>query len=165
MKRALFAIAGLVCMTGSAAHAQSQNVQPSGPPAPVAPVAPAAPGAPVRACALVTQAGDKYAETPLAGFDPAATGQPLPAVTAAGAVMVVCTRTTIVPEVTDYRVLTELRLPLSITAGGKTLFLGASGGRLQAGAPGGQLSPEDSAAVSARLDQMEAAMAAASAKK
>jgi hypothetical protein len=113
----------------------------------------------------VSQVGAQYAETPLAGFDPAVTTAPLPAVTAPGAVMVVFLRTTIVPEVTDYRVLTELRLPLSIKAGQKTLFLGASGGRLQVGTPGGEISPEDAAAVHARLDQMDAAMQAKPAKK
>jgi len=47
----------------------------------------------------------------LPGFDPAVTSTPLPAITAAGSVMIACMRPTIVPEVTDYRVLTELRLP------------------------------------------------------
>jgi hypothetical protein len=157
MKSPIFAVAGLVCMTAGAVHAQVAT-----PAAPAAPVA-AAP-APDRSCLLVTQTLGQYAETPLPGFDPAVTSLPLPAVTAPGAVMIACIRTTIVPEVTDYRVLTELRLPLSIRAGQKTLFLGASGGKLQVGVPEGEATPEDTKAVQARLDEMNAAMAQAQAK-
>jgi hypothetical protein len=114
---------------------------------------------------LVTQTLGQYTEIPLAGFDPAVTSQPLPAVTAPGAVMVACLRTTIVPEVTDYRVLTELRLPLSIRAGQKTLLLGASAGKLQIGLPDGPTTPEETKALRDRLDEMNAAMAKAQPKK
>jgi hypothetical protein len=78
--------------------------------------------------------------------------------------MVVCNRATIIPEVTDYRVLTELRLPLSIRSGPKTLFLGAAGGKLQVGLPEGQATPEDTKAVQDRLDEMQSAMAKPTAK-
>ena len=156
MTRAPLAIAGLLCMTAAAAHAQ-------GPAA--APPASAAPAAPVRSCSVVNQANGAYAETPLPGFDPALTSAPLPAVTMANALMVVCNRTTIVPEVTDYRVLTELRLPLAIRSGSKTVLLGVSGGKLQVGLPDGQVSPEETKALEDRLAEMQTAMAKPAAKK
>jgi hypothetical protein len=186
MKRAFSAVVGLVCMMAGVAHAQqglgaarppgppagpgaSRAVTPAPAPAPPAPaaIAPAAaaPAAPDRSCVLLTQAGDQFIDTPLAGFDPAVTSTPLPPVTITGAVMVVCNRATIIPEVTDYRVLTELRLPLSIKAGQKTLFLGVSGGKLQVGMPDGQATPEDTKAVQDRLDEMELAMAKPAATK
>lgn len=153
MKSAIFALGCLVCRAADAVHAQ----------------VPAAPGAVApaseRSCLLVTQNLGQYVETPLPGFDPAVTSQPLPAVTAPGAVMIVCIRTTIIPEVTDYRVLTELRLPLSIRAGPKTLFLGAAGGKLQIGVPEGEATAEETKALRARLDEMNAAIAQSSANK
>ena len=150
MKRVALVIAGLACAT--AAHAQA-------PAASAAP--PAAAAEPPRFCALVTKTGDQYAETTVPGFEPALTSLPLPAVVAPGAVMVVCNRTTIIPEVTDYRVLSELRLPLSIRAGRRTVFIGVSGGRLQIGTPDGQtVTPEETKALQDRLDQMQTAMAA-----
>jgi len=170
MKRAPLALAGLLCLTAAAAHAQapSQGLRrPQGPPAgappaasPAAPAAPAASAAPVRSCSLITQANGAYAEVPLPGFDPAITSAPLPAVTMANAIMVLCNRATIIPEVTDYRVLTELRLPLSIKAGQRALFLGATGGKLQIGLPDGQVTPEETKALEDRLAQMQTAMAA-----
>jgi hypothetical protein len=176
MKLVAITVAGLVCMTAGAVHAQGAKAQvreapAAGAPKPVTPAAPAASATPTasaagdRSCVLVTQTGDQYVEQPLAGFDPAVTSQPLPPITAPNAAMIVCIRTTIVPEITDYRVLTELRLPLSIRAGQKTLFLGASGGKLQAGTPEGEATPEDTKAIQDRLDEMDAAMAQALAKK
>jgi hypothetical protein len=166
MKRVALVTFGLVCMT--AAGAQAQSPKPVGPPAakpaPAAQPAPA-PAAPVRSCSVVNQANGAYAETPLPGFDPALTSAPLPAVTMANAMMVVCNRATIVPEVTDYRVLTELRLPLAIRAGSKTVLLGASGGKLQVGLPDGPVSPEDTKALEDRLAEMQTAMARPAAKK
>ena len=157
MTRAPLAIAGLLCLTAAAAHAQV-----SPPAAAAAPVA-SAPAA--RSCSVITQANGAYAETPIAGFDPAVTSSPLPAVTIANALMVLCNRTTIIPEVTDYRVLTELRLPLSIRAGQRTLFLGASGGKLQVGLPDGQVTPEETKSLEDRLDEMQTAMAKPAANK
>jgi hypothetical protein len=154
MKRAPLAIAGLILMTGAAAHAQGQAAP-----------APAASAAPPRSCSVVNQANGAYSETPLPGFDPAATSAPLPAVTMANAVMVVCNRATIVPEVTDYRVLTELRLPLAIRAGSQTILLGASAGKLQVGLPDGQVSPEQTKAIEDRLAEMQTAMAGPAARK
>jgi hypothetical protein len=157
MKRVVFAIAGILCMTAGAVHAQVQSA-----PAPAA----AAPAALERSCALVTQTTNgAYAEVPLPGFDPALTSAPLPAVTMTNAVMVVCNRTTIIPEVTDYRVLTELRIPLAIRTTSKTVLLGASGGKLQVGLPDGQVSPEDTKALEDRLAEMQTAMAKPAARK
>jgi len=96
---------------------------------------------------------------------PAVTTAPLPAVTVANPVMVLCNRTTIIPEVTDYRVLTELRLPLSIRAGQRTLFLGAAGGKLQVGLPDGQVTPEETKTLEDRLAEMQTAMAKPAPKK
>ncbi len=155
MKRVVVPVVGLVWMAAGAAYAQ-------GTPAP----APAAPAAPQRPCFVVTQALGQYTEIPLtADFDPAVTSKPLPAVTAPGAVMIMCVRPTIVPEITDYRVLTELRLPLSINTGQRTLLLGASAGKLQIGLPDGAATPEETKALQNRLDEMNAAMAAAAPKK
>jgi hypothetical protein len=154
MQRAPLAIAGLFWMTAAAAQAQGQAAP-----------APAASAVPERSCSVVNQANGAYAETPLPGFDPALTSTPLPAVTMANAVMVVCNRTTIVPEVNDYRVLTELRLPLAIRAGSRTILLGASGGKLQVGLPDGQVSPEDTKAIEDRLAEMQTAMARPAARK
>ena len=158
MKSAIFTVAGLACLTAGVVHAQA-------PAAPVSPPASTGPAAPERSCVLVTQALGQYTEIPLTGFDPAVTSAPLPAVTAPNAVMIACLRTTIVPEVTDYRVLTELRLPLTIRAGQKTLLLGASKGKLQIGLPDGAAAPEETKALQNRLDEMNAAMAAARSKK
>jgi hypothetical protein len=157
MKFVAFAVAGMVCLAAVAAHAQG-----AGPPAPAVPAAPATPE---RPCFLVTQALGQYTETPLTGFDPAVTSQPLPAVTAPNAVMIMCVRTTIVPEVTDYRVITELRLPLSINTGQRALLLGASKGKLQIGLPDGAATPEETKALQDRLDEMNAAMAKAQPKR
>lgn len=158
MKLVALTVAGLVSMSAIPVRAQAPAAPPTG--APIAgPPAPSAPAAPERSCVLVTQALGQYTEVPLAGFDPAVTSAPLPAVTAQGAVMVACIRATIIPEITDYRVLTELRLPLSIRAGQKTLLLGASAGKLQIGLPDGPASPEETKALRDRLDEMGVAMA------
>jgi len=152
MTRAPLAIAGLLCLTAATASAQGVTT-------PAAPTAAAAPAAPVRSCSVITQANGAYAETPIAGFDPAVTTAPLPAVTVANPLMVLCNRATIIPEVTDYRVLTELRLPLSIKAGQRTLFLGAAAGKLQVGLPDGQVTPEETKTLEDRLGEMQTAMA------
>jgi hypothetical protein len=154
MSRAPVVLAGLLSLMAAAARAQV----PAPAPAPATPP-PAAAAPSVRSCSVITQADGAYAETPIAGFDPAITSAPLPALTVANPLMVLCNRTTIIPEVTDYRVLTELRLPLSIRAGARTLFLGASGGKLQVGLPDGQVTPEETKTLEDRLDEMQTAMA------
>ena len=104
-------------------------------------------------------------ETPLADFNPAATSVPLPVPQAtADITMVVCNRATIVPQVTDYRVLTDMHLPLAIKSGGKTLFLGAKQGQIQFGVPDGDATPAEIEALRARRDEMQTAMAKAAGK-
>ena len=155
MKRAAIAIAGLVCSTAAVAHAQGQTA-PS--PAP----ATAAPAAATPSCSLVTKNGEQYVETPLAGFDPAVTSRPLPPAPPAGSgAMVLCKRATMIPEVTDYRVLAEMHVPLAINAGPKSIYLGAAEGRLQIGMPDGQtVTPAETKALQDRLDQMQSALQA-----
>lgn len=145
MKRLVCAIVGLACMTAAPLHAQGQAVQ-----------APAAAGS---ACALVTKSGDNNVETPLPGFDPGR-NTPLPPVPPSG-VAVVCDRATFIPEVADYRVLTEMHLPLMINAGSKTILLRLSGRGVELGMPEGQeATAEETKALKARLDQMAEAMQA-----
>ena len=154
----LVAVAGLVCFVASVAHAQA-----AGPAAPVAPaqVAPAAPASNLS-CAMMSRVGDQYLATPLTAFNPANTSVPLPVPQAsANVTMVLCNRTTIVPEITDYRVLLEMHLPLAIKAGDKSLFLGINKGQLQMGVPEGQSSPEEIQSLRARVDEMQLAMAKA----
>ncbi len=167
MKR-FVVIVGLIGLAASAAHAQTsapgavgQRAQgattgpaaaaKAGPPAPTVP-APAS----ASPCALTTKIGEQYVDTPLANFNPAASG-PLPA-PAANAVLVVCTRATIVPELSDYRVLTEMHLPLAIKDGKRTLFLGAANGKLQIGIQDGEVAPAEVEALRTRIDEMEDAM-------
>ena len=155
MRRAAFV--GLLWSVAAVAHAQIQG--------PLISAAPAAP-APVSVCTLMLKAGDGYTETPLVGFDPANTSVALP-VPAPGTspAMVSCNRTTIIPEVTDYRILTEMHLPLAIVAGSRTLLLGATSGRFQVGLPDGQVTTAEKTALQDRLDQMETAFEAAAARK
>lgn len=149
-------LAGLVCMTGLAAHAQT-----IGPPAPAAPAPP-----PAAPCSLVVENGADYAETPLFGFNPAVTAVALPAPPAQPKpVMVTCTRLTIIPEVTDYRVLAEMHLPLAIRAGGRTLLLGSAEGHFQVGVQDGAVTPEERTALQDRMDQMQVALEASLSKK
>lgn len=110
----------------------------------------------------MSKVGDQYLATPLTAFDPANTAVPLPVPQAdANVAMVLCNRTTIVPEITDYRVVTEMHLPLAIKAGDKSLFLGITNGKLQMGVPEGQSTPEEMQALRARADEMQLAMAKA----
>jgi hypothetical protein len=161
-----FVVLGLTWFVASAAHAQT----PAPAPAPSRPVqGPLLPGAtPANAiapCVVSTKIGDQYFESPLVGLDPAAPG-PLPVMQAnTGAVMVACARSTLVPEVSDYRVLTEMHLPFAIKAGAKTLFVGVKGGQIQFALPDGDASPEEMAALHTRRDQMQAAMQAKTAAK
>jgi hypothetical protein len=149
-----FAVIGLVCFTGAAAHAQPAPAQAQGP----ALSGPAA--ATAGSCQLVSKAGDQYVESPLVGFEPQTTSKPLPVVQAnSGAQMVLCNRSTIVPELTDYRVLTEMRLPLAIKSGAKTLFLGVKDGQVQFALPDGDATPDEMKALSARQTEMRTAMA------
>ena len=147
------AVVGLVWFVASVAHAQTPAA--AGAPAPAA----LAPAAPASSCALMSKVGDQYMASPLLAFNPAMTSMPLPIPQAnANVAMVMCNRATIVPEITDYRVLLEMHLPLAIKAGDKTLFLGINKGQLQMGVPEGQSSPDDIQGLRARIDEMQLAM-------
>jgi hypothetical protein len=151
------AVIGLIGFLGAAAHAQTSSVQ--GPASP-------SPAAPAAACQIVSKLGEQYVEAPLAGFDPSLASQPLPSVQASsGAQMVLCNRPTIVPQVSDYRVLTEMHLPLAIRSGAKTLFVGVKDGRVQLALPEGDATAEEMTALRARQDEMQTAMTAKTAKK
>ena len=178
-------IVGLIGLAASAAHAQTsvpgtvgQRAQgaTAGPATGAAGAKPSAPGpkagppapavstpASASPCALTTKIGEQYVDTPLANFNPAAAA-PLPA-PAANAVLVVCNRATIVPELSDYRVLTEMHLPLAIKDGKRTLFLGAANGKLQIGVQDGEVAPAEVEALRTRIDEMEDAMTKAPAAK
>ena len=170
MKR--FVVLALAWFAASGAQAQGAGAQINGPIAsPSRPVqGPALPGSSTPAnaiapCVITTKIGDQYFESPLAGFDPT-NPAPLPALGAnSGAVMVACARSTLVPEISDYRVLTEMRLPFAIKAGAKTLFIGVKGGQVQFALPDGDATPEEMTAIRARRDQMQAALQAKTASK
>jgi hypothetical protein len=174
------AVIGLVCCAGAAAHAQPAAKAATAPTGPNVSAAragvagpaqgPALPGpsaAPApEGCQLVSKAGEQYVESPLVGFEPGITSKPLPVVQAnSGAAMVLCNRSTIVPELTDYRVLTEMRLPLAIKSGAKTLFLVVKDGQLQFALPDGDATPDEMKALSARQTEMRTAMAGKTAAK
>jgi hypothetical protein len=145
---------GLVCFVASVAHAQA--------PAAPAPVPAPVPAAVDGSCVLMVKVGEQYLANPLTGFNPANTATPLPVPEAsANATLVMCSRATIVPEVTDYRVPVEMHLPLAIKAGDKSLFLGINKGKLQVGVPEGQSGPDEVKGLSARIDEMQLAMAKA----
>ncbi|MBV9994101.1 MAG: hypothetical protein JO127_02705 [Caulobacteraceae bacterium] len=95
-------------------------------------------------------------------FDPSETSKPLSAPTAdLKAQIVICIRNTLIPAPHDYRVLTEMGLPLFIKAHGRVLQLATSGGQLQASMfDGAALTPVESQAVSVRLALMEASIRA-----
>ena len=96
------------------------------------------------------------AATPLPGFDPAKTSAPLPQ-PQADPMMVLCDRPTIVPQVTDYRVLIEMQLPLVIRVGPKLLVVGAKDGQFQFSMQRGAATPAETAALDARRDEMQKA--------
>ena len=167
--KSIAVVVGLAGLVASAAHAQAPPAQaPLAKPAqagaaPAVAAASPAPAAPAPACSLTTKVGDQYLDAPLAGFDPASPAAlPKPP---ANAQMVVCNRPTIVPQVTDYRVLTEMRLPLAIKDGKRTLLLGAAGGKLQIGVQDGEVAPAEVEALRTRIDEMQDAMSKAGGKK
>jgi hypothetical protein len=169
MKRAAV-IAGLILLAASAAQAQgptlsgrvngaiggplgggdaaSDRTPRRGPPRDPAP--------PAAGCVLMSKAG---APTPLPGFDPAKTSTPLPQ-PQADPMMVMCDRTTVVPQVTDYRVLLEMQLPLVIRVGDRLLVVGAKDGQFQFSMERGAATPAETAALDARRDEMQKAAGA-----
>jgi hypothetical protein len=166
-----FVVVGLAWLAASAAQAQTTGPAPAPAPAPSRPVqGPALPGAgpPAEAiapCVVSTKVGDQYLDSPLVGFDPAAPG-PLPVLQAnSGAVMVACARSSLIPRVSDYRVLTEMHLPFAIKTGDKTLLIGVKGGQVQFAFPNGDATPEEMTTLRAVRDQMQSAMTAKTAAK
>ena len=172
MKRIV--VIGLVCFAGAAAHAQPAARGTQAPTGPNVSAARAGVAGPVQgptvstpaavaegSCQLVSKAGDQYVESPLNGFEPKDVSKALPGVQAnSGAAMVLCNRASLVPELTDSRVLTEMHLPLAIKSGGKTLFLVVQNGQLQFALPDGDATPDEMKALSARQTEMRTAMAA-----
>ena len=170
------AVIGLVCFLGAAAHAQPAS---KAAPAPIGPGISAAragvgpvqgPGlssaSPATSCQLVSKAGDQYADSPLVDFDPGNASKPLPAIQAnSGAAMVLCERSTIVPELSDARVLTEMHLPFAIKSGTKTVFVVLQKGQVSFALPDGDATPEEMTALRARETEMRTAMAAKPAAK
>lgn len=110
-----------------------------------------APPPPADGCVLVSKAG---AQTPLPGFDPAKASTPLPQ-PSADPMMVLCDRATIVPQVTDYRVLLEMQLPLVLRVGPKLLVVGAKDGQFQFSMERGVATPAETTALDARRQEMQ----------
>ena len=107
-------------------------------------------------CALLSRIGASFARTPLPGFDsssPAPLQVPKPEGSTA---LVLCRRGIIVPQPSDYRVPAETGLPLALTDERRVLQLEIVDGRLQASLRRGRASPDEEAAINARVEQMQA---------
>ena len=111
-------------------------------------------------CALLSKSGDRFARVPLPGFDPSSPAPLSVETPEGGTALILCRRGTIFPEPTDYRVPSELHLPLAITDERRVLYLEIVDGRLQASLRRGRASPDEDAEVMARVDEMQAAMQA-----
>ncbi len=110
-------------------------------------------------CSLLSRTGDHYERAPLAGFDPADPAAPFAVKVPPGATaLVLCRRGSVLPQITDYRVPAELHLPLDITDERRVVQIDIIDGRLQATFRRGQASPEEQAAVTARVEEMQAAL-------
>jgi hypothetical protein len=107
------------------------------------------------ACRLLVKDGDSFAWQELPGLDPANRSLPLsPPSADAHAQAVVCTRDSVVPEPTDYRVLLDMKLPLSLHVSGREpLWLELRNGQLIVRAP--NLSPEEAQATQDRVNEMQ----------
>lgn len=104
---------------------------------------------------------DGYVFVRMRSFDPSNKAVPLyPADPAEKIEAVMCERKTLVPEPTDYRVISEMRLPLAIRSGTVTVWLGAENGRLSVQIPAGAVSAADQQAIKARVDELQTAMQA-----
>lgn len=95
----------------------------------------------------------------LPSFDPSILSIPLtPPSSAENASAVICQRTTIVPRPDDYRVLTEMHLPLALRTDRTTLWLMIESGQLKVRFKDGQATPDEMRAVQERLDEMQSAL-------
>ena len=132
-----------VALLGSAC-AQAQTASPAEPP-----------------CALMVKGIDGYVFVRMRNFDPSNKAVPLyPANPADSIDAVICERKSLVPEPTDYRVISEMRMPLAIRSGGVTVWLGAENGRLSVQVPAGAVNAADQQAIKARVDELQKAMEA-----
>jgi hypothetical protein len=130
-----------VALLGTAC-AQAQTTPPARPP-----------------CSLMVKGIDGYVFVPMRNFDPSNKAVALHPIDPADHVdAVICERTSLVPEPTDYRVISEMQLPLAIKAGGATVWLGASEGRLTTQVATGQVSDADQQAIKARVAELQASM-------
>jgi hypothetical protein len=112
-----------------------------------------------NACKLMVKRADQFTLVELPDFDPAVLSVPLvPPSPAENASAVICQRTTIVPLPDDYRVLTEMHLPLALSTDHATPWLMIEAGQLKVQFKDGEASPEEMRALQARLDEMQTAL-------
>jgi hypothetical protein len=111
------------------------------------------------ACKLMVKRADQFTLIDLPDFDPSILSIPLlPPNTAENASAVICQRTTIVPLPHDYRVLTEMHLPLALRTDRTTLWLMIESGQLKVQFKDGQATPDEMRALQERLDEMQSAL-------
>jgi hypothetical protein len=103
--------------------------------------------------------GEQFQSTPMPGFDPALPAPlVLPKVEGQPA-MVICTAETFLPEPKDYRILSELKMPVGYTDGRTVVYLAIDNGQLEVLFPAEGAPPAlDQAKFQALLDRMQAAM-------
>lgn len=111
---------------------------------------------PYKSCSYMV--GEAWKQSPLPEFDPANLSRQLPRPAAnLDARIVLCLRDHVVPASYDYRVTTEMGLPLFIRAGDRIIEIASDGHRLvfvlTQGTP---LSSRENEAVQARMAQMNA---------
>jgi hypothetical protein len=146
------ALAGVLALAGPLAAAAAE-------PPPLAP-----PGAPYENCGLLVEPVGSSVR-PLDDFDPSDPLTPLspPASTPDARISaVLCVRDSILPAAFDYRILSDMRLPLFIQDGARTVAIEAKDSSLSMGlAAGPLLSPSEVATMRARLDAMNTPFRAA----
>ena len=132
-----------VALLGSA-RAQAQTAPPAGP-----------------SCTLMVKGIDGYVFVRMRSFDPSNKAVPLhPADPADRVEAVMCERKTLIPEPTDYRVISEMHVPLAIRSDAVTVWLGAENGRLVVQVPAGAVNDADQRAIKARVDELQKTMEA-----
>jgi hypothetical protein len=70
---------------------------------------------------------------------------------------VVCQRSTVVPEPTDYRFFSELSVPLFIKQGDRTLILEMVNGRIQVRMPQGEMKNAEARPLQSRINELQKA--------
>jgi len=105
---------------------------------------------------LLAKLGDQFVRSPLLSFDPSDTAKSLSLPQVDGTPSaVICNRSSIIPQPTDYRVLTELKLPLFIKVDQRAITLVIVNGQLQTMIAAGTLLPGEAEALQARLNEMQ----------